>query len=249
MKYTRIPAPEAYTRLLSLDVGEKRIGIAGSDDLGIAAHGVDTVDRRKPEEDTAKILGIARDRGAQAIIVGLPRNMDGSYGFAAERSREFARLLIEKTDLPVLFEDERLTTVSAEKILLESGMSRQHRKSVIDRLSAVIILESFLKRQERRKNMSEDQERLVELIDENGNKVIFQHEITLHYQDADYAMVVPVEGLEPADDDEGELVALKIVPGETEDLDTYEGVEDEELLDTLYEMYLEEMEALEDEDQ
>ena len=96
--------------------------------------------------------------------------------------------------------------------------------------------------------MSEDMERIVELVNEEGKTVKFQHEITLHYEDADYAMVVPVEGLEPADDEEGELVALKIIPGDTEEMDTYEGVEDEELLDTLYQMYLEEMEALEDGD-
>lgn len=249
MNYTKaLPLP-LYTRLLALDIGERRIGIAGSDDLGLTAQSVETLSRTSLTKDVHRIKELALQRKAQALVLGLPRNMDGSYGFAAQRSWDFAKALQEELDLPILYEDERLTTASAQQILIAANMRRDRRKQFIDRLSAVMILESFLKRQERRKEtMSEDMDRVVELIDEDGRKVKFMHEMTLHYEDADYALVVPVEGLEMEEEEDGEIIILKIVPGQTEEEDTYEGVEDDELLDTLYEMYVNAVEEMEEEE-
>ena len=129
-------------RVMSVDIGEKRIGIAVSDPLGITAQGVETY-TRVGEGDAKYIADKAKTLGAELIVAGLPLNMNGSEGFAVQSVRAF---MDEVTALgaSVAFQDERLTTVSAERTLLEADMSRQKRRLVIDKLAAVYILRAYL---------------------------------------------------------------------------------------------------------
>ena len=130
-------------RTLALDVGERRIGVAVSDPLDITAQGVETIFTRGPENDAARVLELCRQYETDHLLVGLPRSMDGSEGFQAERVRSFAALL-EASGLRVRFWDERLTTVSATRVLLEADVRRSKRKQVVDKLAACYILQSFL---------------------------------------------------------------------------------------------------------
>ena len=130
-------------RVLGLDVGERRIGVAVSDPLGLTAQGVRTIQSRGVERDLAAIAEIAGQYGAKRLVVGLPKNMDGSVGFQAERVMEFAARL-ERLGYRIQYQDERLTSASATRTLLEADVSRKKRKQVIDKLAATYILQGFL---------------------------------------------------------------------------------------------------------
>ncbi len=132
--------------LLGLDLGEKTIGIATSDSLRATATPLETIRRRKFTTDAARLLEIARTRAAGGIILGLPRNMDGSEGPRCQSTRAFARNLSRLTDLPITFWDERLSTVAAERALLEADTSRRRRAEVIDHVAAAYILQGALDR-------------------------------------------------------------------------------------------------------
>lgn len=129
-------------KVLGLDIGEKRIGIAVSDALGMTAQGVETY-TRKGESDAAYIADKARELGAALIVAGLPLNMNGSEGPSAQNVRAFMAE-VEALGLPVVFQDERLTTVSAERMLIEADVSRKKRRQVVDKLAAVYILTAYL---------------------------------------------------------------------------------------------------------
>ncbi len=127
-------------------MGEKRIGLAVSDPLGITAQGLKTIQLDNPEEIYDKILNIVKEKNIQLIVFGLPRNMNGTLGPKAQKVQEQAKIIQEKSNLPIDFEDERLSTVSAQQVLLMADQSRAKRKKAVDRLSAVIILQSYLDR-------------------------------------------------------------------------------------------------------
>jgi len=131
-------------RILGLDVGEKTIGVAISDELGFTAQGIETIKRTKLTKDISRLKEIIAEYGVEEIVVGLPRNMDGSIGLRAEMIQKFANKLQTAVALPVTFWDERLTTVSAERTLLEADVSRKKRKKVIDKLAAILILQGYL---------------------------------------------------------------------------------------------------------
>lgn len=134
-------------RKIALDVGTVRIGIATSDPMGIIASGYETFVRSKDEEgDLKKIALLAEEKQADTFVIGLPLNMDGTEGEKVVEIREFADKLSCFTDKKIVFQDERLTTVSAEKVLIESGMRREKRKQIIDKVAATIILQSYLNR-------------------------------------------------------------------------------------------------------
>lgn len=132
--------------IIGLDPGEKTVGVAVSDALLSSAGAVETVRRTRFAADAARILAIAEDRGATGIIMGLPRNMDGSEGPRCQSVRAFARNLAKLTELPIGFWDERLSTVAAERALLEADMTRKRRKEVIDAVAAAYILQGALDR-------------------------------------------------------------------------------------------------------
>jgi putative Holliday junction resolvase len=129
-------------RIMCLDIGEKRIGIAVSDPLGITAQGVETY-IRTGEGDAKYIADKARVLGAEMIVAGLPLNMNGTEGPAVQAVRTFMDEVVA-LGATVAFQDERLTTVSAERTLLEADMSRQKRRQVVDKLAAVYILRAYL---------------------------------------------------------------------------------------------------------
>lgn len=132
-------------RILALDVGDRRIGLAVSDPLGITAQGLETYVRCGDEEkDADYIIAMANRYKPVKLVFGLPRNMDGSCGFQSEKVRAFADAVLKKWDGPHDFSDERLTTMRAEQILIEGNVRRDKRKKVIDKMAAVVILEGYL---------------------------------------------------------------------------------------------------------
>lgn len=133
-------------RKVALDVGDVRIGVAVSDMLGITANPRETYVRKGKtfEQDIAYFVDYAKKEDADAFILGLPLNMDGTAGPRVEVTREFGDALKEASGLEVIYVDERLTTVSAERMLIEADVRREKRKTVIDKVAATIILQSYL---------------------------------------------------------------------------------------------------------
>lgn len=129
---------------MGLDVGERTIGVAVSDPLGITAQGVEVIRRRTLDADFARLAELVRIYGVGGIVVGLPRNMNGTLGERGEAAREFAAECRGRLQLPVREWDERLSTVAAERSLLEADVSRAGRKRVIDMIAAAIILQNFI---------------------------------------------------------------------------------------------------------
>lgn len=131
-------------RILGIDYGEKRIGLAVSDPLRITAQGIDTLESRGWEKDLRALREIVARQQVERVVVGLPRRMDGTIGRQAQRVEDFVRRLAEGIGLPVETWDERLTTVAAERALLEGSVRRSKRKLLRDRLAAVFILQGYL---------------------------------------------------------------------------------------------------------
>jgi len=131
-------------RILALDLGKKRIGLALSDELGITAQGLDTLERSGRRDDIEWLRRLTVERGVGMILLGDPIHMNGQPSRQGDYTREFARELEYKTGLPVKFWDERWTSKEAERTLRGSGIRDDERKRAIDRLSAVILLQSYL---------------------------------------------------------------------------------------------------------
>jgi len=131
-------------RILALDVGEKRIGLAVSDPLGITAQGLGVLNRKDWETDLARILEVASEYKVKEIVVGLPRHMDGRLAKQAQEILDLGRALEESLGVKVIPWEERLTSVEAERLLLAADVSRRRRRQVMDKLAAVLILQSYL---------------------------------------------------------------------------------------------------------
>jgi putative Holliday junction resolvase len=131
-------------RIMALDYGEKTIGVAVSDALHLTAQGLTTIRRSKKEIE--ELAAIIKDNAVGEIVLGYPRNMNGTLGPRAEKTEQFAARLRSEFKLPVVFWDERLSTMAAERVLLQGDISRARRKQVIDKMAAVLILQSFLDR-------------------------------------------------------------------------------------------------------
>lgn len=133
-------------RVLALDVGDRRIGIAVSDPLGWTAQGLENYTRRDDDlqADIRHILEIAERYKPVRLLFGMPRNMDGSYGMQAQKVRAFADAVLAEWNGDHDFYDERLTTMSAQRVLIDADLSRKRRKQVVDKLAAVIILQGYL---------------------------------------------------------------------------------------------------------
>lgn len=131
--------------IMSVDYGDVRTGIAVCDRLEILASPVCVITEKNSDALADKIAELAAEKKAERICVGLPKNMDGTYGFRCDACREFGALLAERTGLRVDFQDERLTTVSAHNILNSADVRGKKRKAVVDAVSAVLILEDYLR--------------------------------------------------------------------------------------------------------
>lgn len=133
-------------RILGLDIGQKTIGVAISDPLGFTAQGITTIRRKKKEEDLNEIVKLCKEYGVETIVVGLPKNMNGSIGFAGEKIMEFTELLKDSVECKIELWDERLTTVAAHRAMLEADLSRGKRKKIVDKIAATYILQGYLDR-------------------------------------------------------------------------------------------------------
>lgn len=132
-------------RIMGLDVGERTIGIAVSDPLGWTAQGIETIRRKgNIDDDINGLKKIIAEYEVEQIVVGLPKNMNNTLGPSAIRSQEMADIILKETGLPIEMWDERLSTMAAEKTLLEGNVSRAKRKTLIDKMAAVIILQNYL---------------------------------------------------------------------------------------------------------
>ncbi|WP_347549476.1 Holliday junction resolvase RuvX [Pseudalkalibacillus hwajinpoensis] len=133
-------------KTLGLDVGTKTIGVALSDPMGWTAQGLETVKRDPDQQDVIpdRLMEIINGNDVSKIVVGLPKNMNGSIGPSGEACKAFANLIGENTSLPIEMWDERLTTVAAERMLISADVSRKKRKKVIDKMAAVMILQGYL---------------------------------------------------------------------------------------------------------
>lgn len=131
-------------RILGLDVGSKRIGVAVSDELGITAQGLETVNCKNPDSDVQRIVKLVGEHGVTEIVVGIPYNMNGTEGPQVQKVREVIERISKNVEVPVREWDERLSTCAAERALLEADMSRAKRRKVIDKVAAIIILQGYL---------------------------------------------------------------------------------------------------------
>lgn len=132
-------------RTMALDLGSKTIGIAVSDATGLIARGVETLRRQGHQKDFARLSEVIAEEEVSTIVLGYPKNMNGTIGERAKISEEFKELLLEHyPDIQVILWDERLSTVAAEKVLISADMQRKKRKKIIDMMAAVVILQNYL---------------------------------------------------------------------------------------------------------
>jgi putative Holliday junction resolvase len=134
-------------RVIGLDYGSKTVGVAVSDPLGLTAQGLETIERKdenKLRKTLARIEEIVREYKAEKIVLGFPKNMNNTLGERAEKTIELKEKLERRTGLEVILWDERLTTVEAERTLMESGVRRENRKKYVDKIAAVFILQGYL---------------------------------------------------------------------------------------------------------
>ena len=250
-------------RVICLDVGERRIGVAVTDPLDITAQGVETIWSKGLEKDVARVKEICAEYNTNRLLLGLPRNMDGSEGFQAKHSREFGERLLQD-GYEVRFYDERLTTASASRVLIEGGVRREKRKDVIDKLAACYILQSFMdsggwivaeqpitpKREVfrmsdvRNNEFDMEQDNIVELYDDEGNTLKFEHIMTLALKGNSYICLAPAEEMEDIAEDE--MVIMRIEQDEETGEDVYATIEEDEELNEVFEEYLRIAEADED---
>ena len=238
------------SRVLGLDVGDRRIGVALSDERRLIASPLTVIQSVGWGPDSREILRLMREHGAELIVCGLPRNMDGSIGFQAEKVQRFMQVLTEQS-VPVEWMDERLTTVSATQALIEGGVRREDRKRSVDKVAAAVILQAWLdlSNNEKEKNtMPNDEEILrpdqepeegdipdvIELTDEDGETTRFEYITTIDHEGELYIAVMPIEDEEEADDENGYVVFMKIEQDDGGE-DIYVSVDDDALVDALFE--------------
>lgn len=137
------------TRIMGLDVGDKTIGVALSDPMFLMAHPLETIKRKKASLDIVKLVEIIDREDVETIVVGLPKNMNNSIGPQSMKVMSFVDLLKKQTDKEIIYEDERMTTIQSEKVLIDMKVRRENRKEHIDKIAASFILQTYL---DRRKN-------------------------------------------------------------------------------------------------
>ena len=249
-------------RIVAFDVGDRRIGVAVSDPFNEYAMPLDTYFRTGNfSEDIAALVRIAEEKGAGAIVCGLPLNSDGTRSVQTEKTERFLSALQEKAAVPVFAEDERDTTREARGDLLRMGVSqkRDKRKKSVDSLAAAYILERYLQKTgkgESNMDLKEDynnyegDDNIVELVDEEGNKERFEHIATIEYKGEWYACFTPETQPEESEDeeDEGDEVVIFHIVGEEED-EHLETIEDEALLDEVFAEFCNRYEDSEDADE
>ena len=149
-------------RILGLDVGNKTVGVAVSDPLGVIATGVTTIDRVGIRKDTGKVIDYIKEYGCETVVIGLPLSLDGEDSIQTQKVRDFRTMLENKlrssgplSKVKIEWQDERYSTVEAEEVLIEANMSREDRKKIIDRQAAIVILQRYLDRMPREEKSDE----------------------------------------------------------------------------------------------
>ena len=243
--------------IAAFDIGDRRIGVAFSDPFGEYAIPSDTYFRTGNfNEDVRAIAALAEGRGASRIVCGLPFNADGTESGQTQKTRRVVAALQEMTSLPVEFEDERYTTRAARNDLNAMGISakKDKKKKAVDSLAAAYILESWLARAKKELKMKEEREdydeenNVVELVDEEGNKDRFEHIMTFEYKGEWYAALTPEREAEESEEEEDDEIAIFHIVGE-EDEETLEQLEDEALLDEVFAEFCRQYEDFEDADE
>ena len=247
-------------RVLGLDVGDKRIGVALSDETRLIASPYCVIQSVGWGPDSRKIADIMRETGAELIVSGLPYNMDGSLGFQAKKVQDFLRV-VEGLGFPVEWIDERLTTVTAQNALSEGGMRREDRRSHVDKVAAAVILQAWLDRQRTSDNETQEKEQpmadneknlrmeeggendnelpeIIELTDDDGNVTRFEYMTTIDYEGELYVALMLANEDEETEEEEGNVVILKIEQDENGE-DIYVSIEDETLADAVFQKFLE----------
>ena len=235
-------------RIVALDVGDRRIGIAVSDALGITAQPIETYTRVGYGPDVRRISQIAQQYETNRILCGLPLNMDGTRGFQAEKVAQLAEKL-EEAGLVISYYDERMTTVLAEDALLEANMSRENRKKKVDMVAAVMILQSYLDAQamqnaptdedEASEDDEEEDDGVLEMEDEDGNVIRFLLNATIPYRGEEYVLLVSEEACGDIEQDESFIMRKTT---DDEGHLCYQSLDDEKLIERIYEAYLEQSE-------
>lgn len=209
-------------RIMALDVGDKMVGVAVSDETGLLAHPRPPLARDQLRQSLAPLKGLLSEWAVERLVVGLPRNMNGTEGPQAQKVRAFAREVADATGITIEFWDERLTTREAERRLVERDMSRRDRRRHVDGAAAAIILQGYLDRQrftpERRDTMSDkehdhledEDEEVITLTDEDGEDHEFVVVDVIEVGSKEYAILLPYD---TADDEEAEAVILRIEKG------------------------------------
>lgn len=229
-------------RIIALDVGDRRIGIAVSDPFGFTAQPVETYTRVGYGPDTRRIAQLAGQYETNRILCGLPLNMDGTQGFQTQKVREFAEKLTE-AGLAVEFYDERMTTVLAEGALLEADMRRENRKKKVDMVAAVMILQSYLDAQAARAAASDqageeaepEDDGILEMEDEDGQIIRFRLSATIAYAGETYVLLSCEEAAGGFEQGES-LIMLSTTDDEGESC--YQSLEDDALIEAVYDAYL-----------
>ena len=242
-------------RVLGLDVGDKRIGVALSDETRLIASPYCVIQSVGWGPDSRKIADIMRETGAELIVSGLPYNMDGSLGFQAKKVQDFLKV-VEGLGFRVEWIDERLTTVSAQNALIEGGMRREDRRNHVDKVAAAVILQTWLdKEREKKEQPMADNEKnlrmeeggendnelpeIIELTDDDGNVTRFEYMTTIDYEGELYVALMLADEEETEDEEEeGNVVILKIEKDENDE-DIYVSIEDEALADAVFQKFLE----------
>lgn len=240
-------------RILALDIGDARIGIAVSDMTRLIATPVEVLHRVGWGPDVKRICELCQQYDTTQVLSGWPLNMDGTAGFQSEKVKKFCEQL-EKAGLTVYYQDERLTTVTAERALLEGNMHRAERKQTVDKVAAAVILQQYLDAQRETKAeeanaeggtpMQNEESNLIELLDEEGNTVTFEHLATLEHE-SNYYIVLSEVDADTDEDADVDVVIMKIEQDE-DGADVYVYEEDEELQEVLFEKFLQLMDEAED---
>lgn len=240
-------------RVLGLDVGDKRIGVALSDETRLIASPYCVIQSVGWGPDSRKIADIMHETGAELIVSGLPYNMDGSLGFQAKKVQDFLKV-VEGLGFRVEWIDERLTTVSAQNALIEGGMRREDRRNHVDKVAAAVILQTWLdKEREKKEQPMADNEKnlrmeeggendnelpeIIELTDDDGNVTRFEYMTTIDYQGELYVALMLADEDEENEEEEGNVVILKIEQDENGE-DIYVSIEDEALADAVFQKFL-----------
>lgn len=244
-------------RAIAFDIGNKRIGVAISDPFNEYAMPCETFVRTKNlDADVCALVKLANERGVGVIVCGIPVNFDGSDSVQTVRTREFVEALKACTELPVALEDERFTTMQARETQIMGGVKLNERKKTIDSIAASYILESYLSRMKNKKQSEEktmdekefyddEEERIIELEDEDGNVDKYLHVGTIEYRGEWYCFFQKAEP--ESEEEEDEVIMFRLEgEGEEQKLCT---LDDEQLMDEVFAEFCHQYEDFEDSDE